>query len=273
MYKKLRSALFVPATRPERFAKALASGADAVIIDLEDAVEREAKDQARKNLVQFATENRGASFLVRINDAGAPWFNSDLAVCGELSNVLGIVLPKAESADQVRDAWAAGKPVFPIIESARGVYALDAIAGTSGVSRLSFGMLDLMLDMGVAPDTAGARLVLDQVRFRILLQSSAHGLAAPLDSVYPNFSDEEGLTAAARLACDMGFGGMLCIHPAQVGIVHGAFQPSAQELDWARRVVSQAEHGGSYAFKLDGMMVDLPVIERARRIVGRADGL
>lgn len=269
-FKILRTALFVPATRPERFAKALASGADVVIIDLEDAVERDAKDAARKNLMQFAAANPGASFLVRVNDASAPWFNADLDVCGDLPNVTGVMLPKAESADQVNDAAAAGKPVFPIIESARGIHAVGAIADAAGVSRLTFGALDLMLDLGVTPDTAGAALLLNDVRCRILVQSRIHGLNSPIDSVHPDFADTDGLSAAARLACDMGFGGMLCIHPRQVDVVHRAFMPSSQELAWARRVVAEAEASGSYAFKLDGKMVDLPVIERARRIIARA---
>src|SRR3546814_604654 len=182
VYERLRSALFVPATRPERFAKALASGADAVIIDLEDAVERDAKDQARKNLAQFSSENRGVRFLVRINDAGAPWFNADLALCGELSSVVGIMLPKAESAQQIADVSATGKPVFPLIESAQGVHAMGAIAGAEGVSRLSFGILDLMLDMGVAPDTPAAAILLNQVRFNILLQSRVDRKSTRLNS-------------------------------------------------------------------------------------------
>ena len=269
-FKIVRTALFVPGTRPERFAKALASGADVVIIDLEDAVERDAKDIARKNLGQFAAGNPGASFLVRINDAAAPWFNSDLDVCGELPNVAGIMLPKAESAGQVGDAAAVGKPVFPIVESARGLHALDGIAGAAGVGRLTFGALDLMLDLGITPDTPAAATLLNQVRYDVLVQSRVHGLDAPIDTIHPDFADTDGLAAAARQACDMGFGGMLCIHPAQVDVVHRAFMPSSQELAWARRVVAEAEASGSYAFKLDGKMVDLPVIERARRTVARA---
>src|SRR3546814_18260863 len=105
---------------------------------------------------------------------------------------------------------------------AQGVQSMGALAGAEGGSRLSFGILDLMLDMDVAPDTPAAAILLNQVRFNILLQSRVHGLNAPIDSVYPNFSDTSGLAAAARLACDMGFGGMLCIHPAQVDVEIGS---------------------------------------------------
>lgn len=272
MSRQLRTALFVPATRPERFTKALASGADAVIIDLEDAVEHEAKDRARAELARFATTYPDASFLVRINDGTTPWFEKDLAVCRELPNVRGIVLPKTESAEQAYHVVGAGKPVIPLIETARGVQVLDKIASVQGVRRLSFGLLDLMLDLGVTPDTGSAAIVLNQVRFQILLLSRTHGLSAPLDSVYPDFSDPVGLAVMARQACDMGFCGMLCIHPRQIEVVHEAFLPSAQDLDWARRVMAQAGPSGAVAFKLDGRMVDLSVIERARRIVARAGG-
>lgn len=103
MQNQIRSALFVPATRPERCAKALAAGADVVIIDLEDAVERENKDLARENLANFAHENHDATFLIRINDVSTPWFQADLAVCGKLANISGILLPKAESAQQIHN--------------------------------------------------------------------------------------------------------------------------------------------------------------------------
>lgn len=270
MREPMRSALFVPATRPERFLKALGAGADVVIIDLEDAVERASKDQARRNMTEFAQGNPDVSFLVRVNDATTPWFESDLAVCGGFANIVGLLLPKAESADQIRRAFKAGKPVFPIVESAKGVLALDSIAASDGVDRLSFGSLDLMLDLGMTPDTAGAELLLNQVRCQILLHSKVCGLAAPLDGVYPNFSDQAGLEGIARQVCDMGFGGMLCIHPSQISTIHKAFAPGAADIEWARRVLDAAEAAHSSAFKMDGKMIDVPVIERARRIVEKS---
>lgn len=268
---RLRTALFVPATRPERFAKAQASGADAVIVDLEDAVERDAKDTARDNMQRYAREHPEASFMVRVNDAATAWFADDIAACRDLPNVTTVILPKAESTEQVALAAAAGKPLFPVVESARGVHVLDALAGMPGVEQVSFGALDLMLDLGVAVDTEAASVVLDHVRMQVLVLSRLHGLRAPLDTVYPDFSNTQGLAAAARRACDMGFAGMLCIHPAQVAVVHQAYAPAPAELDWARRVVAQAEASGSSAFKFEGKMVDAPVIARARKILERAD--
>src|SRR5690606_18205929 len=119
------------------------------------------KDQARENLRQFALANPETAFLVRVNDATTAWFEHDLAVCADLSQVLGIVLPKAESAEQVRRVADAGKSVVPIVESAQGVLALSELAAEPGVERLSFGSLDMMLEIGTTPDTLGARILLD----------------------------------------------------------------------------------------------------------------
>jgi (S)-citramalyl-CoA lyase len=267
MSQRVRSALFVPATRPERFAKALAAGADAVIIDLEDAVEPGLKDQAREHVRVFAEANPGVRFLLRMNGATTSWFNDDLSLCGQHDAISGILLPKAESAQQIALAAAAGKPVLPIVESARGVLALSEMAASPSVERLSFGSLDLMLEAGTTPDTAGARLLMDHIRCQILLHSTASGLAAPLDGVYPDFSNDEGLAGVAHQVRDMGYGGMLCIHPRQIPVIHAAFAPTPAEAEWARRIVELADSSGSSAFQMDGKMVDAPVIERARRLL------
>lgn len=266
----LRSALFVPATRPDRFPKAIASGADAVIVDLEDSVAPGLKASARQALADYVRAHPDEPLWVRINDGSTVWFDEDLALIRSLPAVAGIVLPKAQRAEHVYIVSGAGKPLIPVIESAAGVRELDRIAAANGVVRLSFGILDLVVELGTRPETAAARFVLDQLRFQILVASRMHGLAAPLDSVYADFSDLQGLEAAATMAHDMGFGGMLCIHPRQVPVVHAVYQLSAQELDWARRVVARADETGEYTFRLDGQMVDKPLIVRARQIVEHA---
>lgn len=271
MSDKLRSLLFVPASRPERFAKALASGADAVIIDLEDAVEPDKKDTARQSIRQFADENPQARFYVRINDSESPWFDADLSLCAELPGVRGIVLPKAESGEQIWQLEGSKKPVVPLVESAQGVLAMSDIAAAPGVERLTFGALDFLLDLAATPGTAAGQLLLNHVRCQVLLNSSAQALQAPIDTIYPDFRDLQGLSDAARQSRDMGFAGMLCIHPSQVAVVHEVYAPSAEALSWARRVVHAADASGSSAFKLDGQMIDKPVIERARRLLARAD--
>lgn len=265
----IRTALFVPATRPERIPKALASGADRVIVDLEDAVAENLKTEARANLDSFLTDNPQARILVRINASQHPQQAADLELCRRHAGVVGVLLPKVESAEQVALAAASGRPVWPIIESAQGLQALPAIAQAEGVERLSFGALDLGLDLGLTSGTAAAGRILDQARYAILLNSVLAGLASPLDSVFPDINNPDGLARMAADARDMGFGGMLCIHPGQVPVVHRTLMPSANELDWAQRVMT-AGAAGDGVFVVDGQMVDAPVIGHARRVLQRA---
>lgn len=268
-HANVRSALFVPASRPERITKALASGADRVIVDLEDAVEEAVKEQARNNLDRFLAEHPDARVLVRVNAPGHWAHEADLAVCQRHAGVTGILLPKAETVAQVHLTWATGKPVWPIIESARGLVALPRLAAAEGVERLSFGSLDLGLDLNLRTGSEAAAQVLAQARYAVLMHSRAAGLAAPLDGVFPDIRDVDGLQRHVRFAHDMGFGGALCIHPSQVAVIHQAMRPSEVELDWARRVLAGAE-GGAGVFTLDGQMIDAPVILNARAILDRA---
>lgn len=265
----VRTALFVPGSRPERFAKALACGADAVIVDFEDAVEASLKALARDNLEAFLGANPEARVRVRVNAAGDPEQAADLQLCGRLPGVIGILLPKAERAMQVRIAASSGKPVWPLIESARGLLALGEIAACEGVERLTFGGLDLALDIGMSSGTQAAAVVYDQVRLSLLLHSRVNDLQPPLDTVFPAFDDAEGFAATIRHGRDLGLLGALCIHPRQVAVVHAALAPGADELDWARRVVEAAQ-GGAAAFQVDGQMVDAPVLARARRLLASA---
>lgn len=265
----IRSALFVPATRPERIPKALASGADAVIVDLEDAVPEAQKVEARAHLDAFLAANPDARVRVRINAPGHPGQAADLELCRRHSGVVGVLLPKVESAAQVAEVSACGKPVWPLVESAAGLLALEGIARAGGVERLSFGGLDLGLDLGLSSGSAAAERILDQARYALLLHSRMAGLAAPLDTVFPAIADRDGLAEAAQRARDMGFGGLLCIHPGQVTVVHEALMPSAEELAWARRIMA-ANASGDGVFVVDGQMVDAPVIGRARRLLQRA---
>ena len=265
----IRSALFVPATRPERIPKALESAADAVIVDLEDAVAEPLKAQARANLDAFLDANPEARVLVRINAPQHEQQARDLQLCRRQPGVVAVLLPKAESAAQVELATACGKPVWPIIESARGLLELPAIAAARGVERLSFGALDLGLDLGLASGTEAAQRILDQARYAILLHSILAQLAPPLDSVFADIKNIDGMRQMAADARDMGFGGLLCIHPSQVALIHGAYMPRPEEVDWARRVLDAVASGGG-VFVVDGQMVDAPVIGLARRVLRRA---
>jgi len=268
----VRSALFVPGSRPERFAKALAAGADAVIVDFEDAVEEPLKLQARDNLAAFLAAHPQARVWVRVNAPEHAGHADDLAFCAQQPGVSAVLLPKVENAAQVAVAARTGKPVLPIIETAKGLLALERIAGAEGVERLSFGSLDLALDLNLNTDSASAQRFLDQARMAVQLHSRGADLAPPLDGVFPAIGDPQGQQRAMRHAYDMGYGGALCIHPSQVPLIHGVLAPSSEELAWAQRVVDASVAAkGAGAFQLDGQMIDAPVLLRAQRLLALAE--
>lgn len=267
--RQLKTLLFVPASRPERIAKALASGAGAVIVDLEDAVPVDAKESARDALDGFLETHEGPPIYVRINARGTAEFEADLSVCRRHTGVAGIMLPKAESANDIQAVAVSGKSVIPLIESAAGLVALNDIAAAKGVERLSYGGLDLCENLGIEGNTEGADTILDHCRYQLLVSSRAAGLQPPVETVFPVFNDEKAVHARARRARNMGFGAMLCIHPKQIEPAQTGFSPEPEQVEWARKVVSAAEtHAG--AFKVDGQMVDAPVIAMARTILERA---
>ena len=261
-----RTYLFVPADRPERYAKALASAADAVVIDLEDAVPAAGKADARAALARFlAADAERRRLVVRINDERTPWFDEDLALLAA-HEVRTVMLPKAErvaTIARLRERCPS-IDVLALIESARGVLAAEALAAAPGVQRLVFGTIDFALDLDLSGDPIG----LDHAASRLALASRAAGIAAPVAGVSTAIDDPAALLADLARARAHGFGAKLCIHPRQVAPIHAALQPGADELAWARRVLEAAAHGG--AVQLDGRMVDRPVIERARRLLERA---
>jgi len=262
----VKSALFVPGNRPERFSKAFATGADRIIVDFEDAVEEGLKRQARHNLQAWLELNPTARLMVRINAFDHPEFCADLDFCNAHSGVVAVLLPKTESREQIEQVTARGMHVWPLIESAKGMEAIAEIAQATNVERLTFGALDLGLDLGLRSNTAGATRMLDQVRYKLLLHTSLASLARPVETVYPTIDDLEGLEAFASSALQMGFGGMLCIHPSQVSIADRIFSPTDHEIEWARKVLAATQQN-SGAFRLDGRMVDAPVLSQARRLL------
>ena len=264
-----RSFLFVPGHRPERFAKALASGADAVIIDLEDAVPLDAKDTARSALLSawadFDADQR-ARLLVRVNPVGTPWHEADLAAVASLTGLGALMLPKAENPQQLEHAFTAcGVPVLPLIESAEGVGQMDAIARASGVLRLGLGHIDLQADLRIicGPDEAE----IAPIRLAMVVASRRAHLPAPVDGVTTATTDADVLARDAQRSRRFGFGAKLCIHPAQVAGVHQALAPTEAECDWARRVLAAEVAAGGGAFSVDGKMVDPPVLLLARQIL------
>ena len=263
--KPLISLLFVPASRPERFDKALGSGADAVIVDLEDAVAPADKDAARAALAAWL--DPAHPVLVRINAADTPWFAADLELLVR-PGVSAVVLPKAEYPDDVVVASRAGGglAVLPLIESALGFEQRRALAHADRVERLIFGHIDFQADLNMR----ATEEELLPFRTALVLASRLAGIAAPIDGVCTAIDDAELLQADALRARRLGFGGKLCIHPRQVAVVNRCFAPSAEEVAWAQRVIAADTASGGAAVAVDGKMVDRPVVLRAQAILVEA---
>ncbi|MBS0320771.1 MAG: CoA ester lyase [Proteobacteria bacterium] len=257
----LRSLLFVPASRPDRFAKALGAGASMVIVDLEDAVAPSAKASARDAVASWLDATRPV--LVRVNACETPWFADDIRMC-EHPGVVGVVLPKAEDASLLPSLARPWRTVMPLVESARGVGAVDQLAAARGVACLLFGALDLAADLGMQEPHEDD---FTSLRLALVRASRVAGLGAPLDGVTSAIDDEATLRDDIARARRLGFAGKLCIHPRQVPVVEALFAPTATEVDWARRVKAaiDAEHGG--VATVDGKMVDRPVLQRALAIL------
>ena len=268
--------LFVPGNRPDRMAKALASGAGAVIVDWEDAVAPADKIAVREQFAQAwpsVPPADRARLLLRINAAGTPWHAGDVAALPALAaqGLITVVVPKAESAAALAPVAAAlgeGGALLPLIESAAGLDAVRQIAHAPQVARLLFGHLDFQADVGMTCGPGEEELV--PVRLHIVLASRLAGLAPPVDGVTTETQDLALVQAHAARALRGGFGGKLCIHPAQVAAVHAAFAPSPAQADWARRVVEGFEAARGGVFSLDGRMVDAPIVKLAQQTLRRA---
>lgn len=265
-----RTFLFVPGNRSERFDKAVRSGADAVIVDLEDSVAPGEKTAARRALLATwpQTLASGTPLLVRINACGTPEHPHDIEALRSLHGVAGVMVPKAESAADLASLRACLQlPIVPLIESVAGLGAVQAIAAVPGVTRLAIGHIDFMADAGLECDAQESELI--PLRFGVAMATRAAGIAAAIDGVTVQIDDEASLQADTLRACRFGFGGKLCIHPRQIAIVHQALAPTEQELAWARRVLAADAAAAGAAVQLDGRMVDAPVVLRARRTAAR----
>jgi citrate lyase subunit beta/citryl-CoA lyase len=247
----------VPGNRPERFAKACASGADAVIIDLEDAVPPAERAAARANAAAWVSPEHPV--LIRVNGADTEWFRDDLAICSA-PGIAGVVFPKAE---RVEDIHATEKPVLPIIETARGFWNVSALAQVSNVQRLMFGSIDFQLDLGINGE--GEELL--YFRSQLVLVSRIAGLLPPVDGITTVFESSDPVRADTQRARRLGFGGKLCIHPKQIATVNECFGAEPAEKAWAKRVVEAAAKAGGATISLDGEMIDRPVLARALELL------
>ncbi|MDO8300917.1 MAG: CoA ester lyase [Lacisediminimonas sp.] len=261
-----RSWLFVPGNRPERFGKALAAGAHAVIIDLEDAVAPADKHSARSSVKAWLSPAHAV--YLRVNAPGSIWFQDDLALCA-LPGVAGIVLPKAERSSDIGALVGAGaRQVLPLIESAQGLWNAEQLARQPQVLRLMFGNLDFSADMGIGGDQDE----LLAFRSQLVLVSRVACIQAPIDGVSTELDDAQAVARDTARARRLGFGGKLCIHPRQVPHVNAGFMPDVQQIAWARKVVAAASESGGAAVAVDGRMVDRPVIAMAQEILAESAG-
>lgn len=274
---RLRSLLFVPGDRPDRMQKALTCGADALILDLEDAVLPDAKPAARTAVAAFLAGPRTIPLFVRINPLGALVDEDLAAVMPHKPD--GVVLPKAEGGASVADLDArltalgdTGAKILPIAtETPKAVFALGSYGGSSTrLCGLTWGAEDLPAAIGATT----ARLLdgrftppYEMLRSLTLFGAHAAGTAA-IETVYPALKDEAGLSAYAARGRRDGFSGMLALHPAQVAVINAAFTPSAADIAWARRVVEAfAQKPGAGALQLDGRMLDAPHLKQAQALL------
>ena len=266
-FTPLIAPLFVTATRTDRIGKAAQSGADAIIVDLEDAVPAPEKIAARQGLAAWfnaLSTPPDVPVFIRINAVGSAWFADDLTLVRS-AKVAGVMLPKTESAE---DIMAVGEDmhVIGLIESAVGVVSLPDICRAPNLRQLAFGSIDYALDLGCS-ETREALLL---ARLSMVTHSRAQGLPSPVDGVTVSVKDVNMIRSDVDYAKSLGFGGKLAIHPNQIAIVRTALRPSDEDLNWARRVCRLDSESNGATVLLEGSMIDTPVIEKARQILNRA---
>lgn len=256
-----RSFLFVPGHRPDRIGKAIRTGTHAVVLDLEDAVAPADKAAARASIVGL--QGLGCAVFVRINGASTEWYRDDVAALRACAGV-GVMLPKAErrTLEQTAEALP-DRLLIALVETVRGYFDLRAMAESGGLQRFAFGSVDFALESGIEDEGEA----MTAIRNQIVLESALAGLSAPIDGVSVNLSDTTQMGVDAARSRRLGFGGKLCIHPAQIDVVNAAFLPSADEVQWARRVIAAFAASRDAATAVDGKMIDKPVVDRARRIL------
>lgn len=279
---KLRSLLFVPGDRPDRMEKALRSGADALILDLEDSVAPAAKPEAREAVSRFLANHPSAPLWVRINPLDSGEAEADLAAILR-ARLHGVVLPKAEGgasvADLTRRLTAGGNATARILaiatETPAAMFQLGTYGGSKRLAGLTWGAEDLPAAIGASTsrEEDGRYTPPYELARSLCLFGAAAAAVAPIETVYPAFRDLDGLFAYAARARRDGFTGMMAIHPAQVPVINAAFTPSEAEVTHARAVVAAFDASPTAgALSLDGKMIDRPHLMQARRVIAAAEG-
>lgn len=280
-----RTMLFCPANDLRKVGKALMLDVDGVVLDLEDAVALSEKANARNALKDALALPRKGDFFIRVNSAQTDFILSDL-LAAVTDGVKGLVLAKSETAEEIRQVdWLMGKiekerglpleslELIPFIESANAIINAYAIASACPrVSRMFLGGVDYVLDIGTNFSKGGTELF--YARAQLVVASRSAGIEPPIDTVYPDFKDIEGLVADAKSVRQMGFQGKLAIHPGQIGPLNEVFSPTPDEISWAKKIVAvfdESEARGQAVFQVDGKMIEYPIANRARRILALSE--
>lgn len=280
-----RSFLFAPGNHPRRVEKALTLGADATILDLEDACPIAEKVATRAVVVKAYQAPRRCLGYVRVNAMSTEWGYGDMVAVVQ-RGVDGIVLPKLETVDEIRAAdWLISNiererglakgaiDVVPIIETGKGLANIRAICGAgTRVKRIAFGAGDFTLDMNMTWTRAETELL--PYRTECVLASRAGGIEPPIDTVWVDIKDGEGFRQSVETIKGLGFQGKMCIYPDQVPVVNEVLSPSEAEIVWSRKVVAafaEAERAGSASIQLEGKFIDYPIVYRAERVIRMAE--
>ncbi|MGW7788989.1 HpcH/HpaI aldolase/citrate lyase family protein [Streptomyces tricolor] len=259
--------LYVPGDRPHVVAKALAAGADVVVVDLEDAVAPDRKGYAREATAELLTEAQPVPVHVRVNALDGPWAAADLTALAGLRGLSGLRLPKVTSPDQVRQvAVATPVPLYALLESALGIEHAYAIATAHPALRgIALGEADLRADLGVRGDAG-----LDWPRSRVIVAARAAGLAPPSQTVHPDIRDLDGLAASCAHGRALGFLGRAAIHPRQLPVIERAYLPTEAEIEHAETVIKAASANEGAQALPDGRFIDAAVVAMARRTLSLA---
>lgn len=260
--------LFVPGDRPERFAKALRSDADVVIIDWEASVIASRKEAARQNTISFLKQADGRKIAIRLNPYSGRDFLDDAAALSAFhKSIAGIFLTMVSSADEIGSSAKALPPLLPLvgmIETAQALTQVDSIAACRHLCRIAFGNMDFQTDLQLPPEE---NVGLIYPSSRLIIASRAAGLPGPIAGATENIADLDHFVASARFERNLGYLAKLCVHPSQLAPARQVFAPSKQEIAWAKQILEETRD--SHAVMIEGRMIDRPVIDRARKILGR----
>ncbi|KZN23825.1 citryl-CoA lyase [Haladaptatus sp. R4] len=275
-----RSVMFTPGDRPEMMRKAPGAGADVIVFDLEDAVSPDRKDEAREAVRDVLTDpafDPDCEVCVRVNPTGIAADDDLRGIADGADAIDSVMLPKTESGDDTETLVRllhehdCRVPILALVETASGVLNAAEIAAVDETAALVFGAEDLSADIGATRTNEGTEVL--YAREHVVIAASANGVDA-IDTVYTDFGDTEGLSEETEFAIRLGYDGKMAIHPAQVAPINEAFTPDPERVEWAEAVLTakaDADEDGRGVFRVDGEMIDAPLIAQAERIVEYAD--